>query len=83
MGKFKVELVSFENLPQDIKDEYGNLSSHSKYSYYILVWYDGELINCFSDSMEPEDATFTRDLNWISQTIKDAYQYGLKDGRGN
>ena len=42
----------------------------------IVVYHDGNIVNVFSDAMEPEDATFKRDLAWVAAAIQDAYNQG-------
>lgn len=39
----------------------------------------GKTVAIYSDAMEPEDAVFYRDLNWISKAIKEAYELGKRD----
>lgn len=48
-------------------------------SYLVLYDAQGQFIEMFSDAMEPEDATFYRDLSWIEDAILEAYQRGIKD----
>ena len=77
-----VETVSYEDLPDEIeKDSFGNFmvsdnGSGKEYATYILIYDGDELMDWYSDAMEPEDATFYRDLNWIPGVIEWAYKMG-------
>lgn len=50
------------------------------YGNVIIVRYNNEVIFEEADTMEPEDAIFTRDLAWIKEAINAAYSLGAKDG---
>ena len=73
----KVKLVNYDELPEDIKKDY---SRHCEYSCFLLIYYRNKLLFTECDAMEPEDAGFYRDLNWIPEIIEKAYKLGLKDG---
>ncbi len=57
----------------------------------VNIEYDGEASNTLTDNhhretvrtqtdcMEPEDATFYRDLAWIKDAILEAYELGKED----
>lgn len=50
----------------------------------LTVTHNGEEIFKMNDThMEPEDATFNRDLGALVSMITKAYQLGLKDGVKN
>jgi len=42
-------------------------------NYIRIDWGDRTSIDVFSDAMEPEDATFSRDLSWVIAAITKAY----------
>jgi hypothetical protein len=74
----KVNVYHASEVPSDIVEQIG-----FTYDYYnILVITDsaGEIIFWNSDNMEPEDATFYRDLSWIPEIIEKAYELGKKQG---
>ncbi len=72
----KAIVAAYHELPEDLQKEY----VHSHCDYFILVYHRGELVFHACDNMEPEDATFCRDLSWISDVVEKAYKLGLKDG---
>ena len=74
----KVKQVSSEELPEEAKTFLGT-DSILDYTTYLLVYHKDKLILCESDSMEPEDAVFYRDLAWISGAIVQAYHLGQED----
>ena len=75
----EVELLSYEELTEREKENVSHNGSGPAYAGYIHVTYNGKTILLESDAMEWEDATFSRDLSWISGIIEQAYLLGLKD----
>jgi len=73
---FKVTLVRYEDLPNDIKDSQPDNGCGRDYANYLKLEF-GERIFYESDAMEPEDATFRRDLLWVKDALVKAYQEGL------
>ena len=45
----------------------------------ITINRDGD-IETYTDQMEPEDVTFSRDLSWIISELERAYEQGCEDG---
>jgi len=81
MKRFRVERVYYDDLPKEIeKIGLSNNGRGKEWSSYILIWCEDELIEWYSDAMEPEDASFWRDLDWIAPALKRAYERGLEDG---
>lgn len=80
MKEFKAKMVSYEDLPDEIKNtDLSNNGNGAKYATYILIWHGDELLGCYSDAMEPEDTVFYRDLDWIPGAIERAYECGKTD----
>lgn len=77
----KVKIVSHDELPDEIDEEDGlsNNGCGKEFASYMLFYYDGKLLHYESDAMEPEDATFDRDLDWIPSAIMNAYNLGKKE----
>lgn len=48
----------------------------------LHVLRNGEVVRLECDRMEPEDNLFYRDWKWVPDAIREAYAYGLEDGRG-
>jgi len=48
-------------------------------SWNMIVSHQGEVIRTENDYMEPEDASFQRDLRWIPDAIMEAYKIGRKE----
>lgn len=56
-------------------------NGHGKESAaYLIVTHNEKEIFVVSDAMEPEDASFDRDLAWVKYAIEKAYELGKKDG---
>ena len=74
----KIKCLSFEELP-DWVDE-NSLSDNGcgkeLATYLIVDFEDGSEKFVFSDAMESEDARFYRDLNWIKDLVKLAFEKG-------
>jgi hypothetical protein len=75
---FKVEMVDWEGLPETYKQM---VYQHRKddYNCYLLIYRNNEPPQVETDGMEPEDATFFRDLSWIQPSLEQAYKWGLED----
>ena len=69
-------------MPDEV-DDYSlpNRRKGKEYAGYLLI-YDGmDLIRVESDDIQPEDVSFTRDLNWVKDAIEGAYKKGIRDGK--
>ena len=64
----KAKLVSFEDLTEDEKLGQPNNGSGKEYASYIVVE-DEKGRRVYSDAMEPEDASFGRNLSWILEEL--------------
>ena len=69
----------FGDLTEDERENALDNGSGKEYAGYIRVTHGGETILLKSDAMEPEDASFGRDLSWISGIIRKAYGLGQAD----
>lgn len=49
--------------------------------WVLCVKHEGKVIATESDAIEPEDATFARDLKWIPDLLQTVYELGKQDGR--
>ena len=76
---YKVELLYYKNLNEDEKMVAPENGYGAESACYIKVIHNDEVKVFESDAMEPEDATFTRDLNWIISALREAYQAGRYD----
>jgi len=59
-----VKLVSYEDLTKDEQENQSNNGCGKEYANYIVIE-DSNERRIYSDAMEPEDATFSRNLAWI------------------
>jgi hypothetical protein len=67
-----VTICHYEELPEWAdRESLSNNGSGKLYANYLVIE-DGDYRACYSDAMEPEDATFTRDLNWIKRELERA-----------
>ena len=78
---FKVKMLDYEELPDDVRKGWGlpNNGSGREYAKYVVIYHNDVVIGVYSDAMEPEDATFYRDLCWIFVELERAYQIGRAD----
>ena len=76
---FEVKALNYEDLSETEKEDVPNNGSGKEYASYIKVIHNGETILLDSDAMEPEDATFGRDLSWIPKMLRTCYELGKKD----
>ena len=64
----------------DVEKKYASNNGCGKeYATYVKVVYNGDTIFIESDAMEPEDATFSRDLSWIFEALSECYELGRQD----
>ena len=75
----KVTSPGFKELTTDEQNSVPNNGSGKEYANYLRVEHDGITILLESDAMEPEDATFSRDLSWAWSIIERAYGLGKAD----
>ena len=75
-----VEYKTFDELTDELKHGLSENGSGSEYATYLIIKHNDKVISFVSDAMEPEDATFSRDLNWVSGAIEQAYKNGKIDG---
>lgn len=79
--KFSVRLYySYNDLPEEFKAVEGPPYSTYNYQNYIAIQWPNGRREVYSDNMEPEDATFGRDLSWIVPAIGQAYNTGVAIG---
>ena len=77
----KVTIVyGMKDLPGWVdRDELPNNGAGKEWASYLLIE-DGEYRACYSTAMEPEDATFGRDLSWIRDELLRASEQRGKRG---
>jgi len=78
MKTLSIEIVWAQDLPADLKAIHD--ITEGDFFNYMIVKHDGKVIRMISDCMEPEDATFTRDLSWVAELIGEMYEQGISDG---
>lgn len=76
----KVERQSFDDLSDTEKAGASDNGGGRDYANYVRVSHDGKTLYLESDAMEPEDSRFTRDLSWVLDAIRRAYELGIADG---
>jgi len=65
----KVKVVAYEELTKEEQQCQPNNGSGKKYASYIIIE-DEKGRRIYSDAMEPEDASFSRNLSWIIDELK-------------
>lgn len=73
---FSVRIIGFEDLTEREKEEAPDNGCGKEYANYLQVKWKGETVVFKSDAVESEDATFTRDFDWVITAIKKAYELG-------
>ncbi|WP_340499974.1 hypothetical protein [Caldifermentibacillus hisashii] len=77
----KVELVYYDDLSEKEKETQPDNGCGKEYARYIKISNAGQTLMILSDAIEPEDATFNRDLRSVIDAVKLAYVQGIKDGK--
>ena len=85
MGKLKATIYwRYEDIPKNILEHIENQTHHDSdltEENLLVVVHGNEVLRVESDMMEPEDTQFTRDLDWVSGAIQEAYEKGVEDGK--
>lgn len=76
-----MRIIYFDDLTDAQKERASNNGSGKEYATYLKIDHDGKILSIESDAMEPEDATFGRDLSWVGEMILEAYRLGHSDGK--
>ena len=74
-----IVILNYDQLTEEEKKEAPDNGMGKDYAYYMRVTWDDGTTECFSDSMEPEDALFVRDLAWIPTLVHRAYRKGIEN----
>jgi hypothetical protein len=72
----KISRVCFDDLPEVEQENASDNGCGKEDAGYLRVEMPGRLTRYFSDAMEPEDASFGRDLKWVAEAIEDAFVCG-------
>ena len=75
----KVQLLNYDELTKDQKDDQPNNGQGKENATYLMASNGLLLVALESDAMEPEDCTFRRDLKWIPDLLKKCYDLGRSD----
>ena len=67
-NKAKVSIVNYDQLTKEDQEGVPDNGSGKEYANYIVIE-DKDGRRVYSDAMEPEDATFNRDLSWITTEL--------------
>jgi hypothetical protein len=81
MKMIEVKVERFEDLSELEKDSTSNNGCGKEYAGYIRILQGGETICLESDAMEPEDAIFCRDLEWVPEMLKKCYEIGKSESK--
>ena len=74
--EMKVTIIDYEDLPEGEGDNQPDNGCGAEDASYLRVEIPGEVTVFYSDAMEPEDATFYRDLRWVKDALLKAYKAG-------
>ena len=77
----EINELSFDDLTEAQQENVSDNGSGKELANYIEIKLNGQVVDLFSDAMEPEDADFRRDLSWIAPVIKAAYDAGLEESK--
>ena len=80
MKTFEIKTESYEDLSEDEKKNASNNRAGKKYARFIRIVSDGETVLLKNDAMEPEDASFSRNLSWVVVALKKCYEIGYANG---
>ncbi len=81
MSTYVVTTPEYESLTPEETLGVSDNGIGKEYANYIRIIRNGETVWLESDAMEPEDARFSRDLKWVIDALRHAYECGVVDGR--
>lgn len=70
-GRFVVKRHFSDEMPPELRQ--GN---EKEVTDYLVIELDGKVFDVRCSTMEPEDTTFDRDLNWVAPLLVVAYNRG-------
>ncbi len=73
------ELTEAIKNPEFVIDSLPNNGYGKEFASYLILKHNETVLAVESDAMEPEDATFYRDLSWIKQALELVYKLGYED----
>jgi hypothetical protein len=79
MNMLEVKVIHFDDLTEEEQSMQPNNGQGKEYANYVKLIHNSETIMILSDAIEPEDASFERDLSDVVYAIRKAYELGLKD----
>lgn len=79
LNKLEVQIVRYDDLEEEEREGVSNNGHGREFASYLRVKHDGTTLFVESDAMEPEDAGFDRDLNWIVNALQTCYKLGQND----
>ena len=75
----KIDIIGYDDLTFTEKNLVSDNGVGKIMANYLKVTHNDEVILLESDAMEKEDVCFTRDLSWIPEIIKRAYELGRNE----
>lgn len=76
---FEAKIIGYDDLPEDRKKDTSDNGCGKEWANYLRVTFNGEIVCIYSDAMEPEDASFSRDLSWIVSALEVAFDIGRRE----
>lgn len=73
---YEVKILEYKDLTNFEKQSAPGNGCGKEAAGYLQIKLAGEILATKSDAMEPEDATFCRDLAWIKDELERAYRLG-------
>ena len=81
MKELQITQLNYDDLSKKVnKFCLSNNGRGKECASYIQICQGEEILYLESDAMEPEDARFSRDLNWVSPALKHVYELGIAVG---
>ena len=81
----EVEVFYGDKLPEEVFEEIFEYPKSEAEGWelndrnILCIFYNGKIIDHHMDGMEPEDASFGRDLGWVPGAIRKAYELGKSE----
>lgn len=80
--KFDVTELTYNDLTDEERIRVSNNGSGKENASYLRIIFPDGTKQIESDAMEPEDARFSRDLEWIKGTLNKTFAAGQSTPKG-
>lgn len=76
--EFKAKYLKYSEVSEE---ERSSVPNNEYSTTFLKVTLGDKVLALKSDEMEPEDASFRRDLNWVAELLEEVFKVGVLEGQ--